>query len=76
MKKADICGAVIGLLFAHVEKFLQQTWWKDWVQPLLLSFSGAIIGVIVFHYGPGLLRKFDNWRTIRKLKKYKDNWNK
>jgi hypothetical protein len=72
MKKEEFIGAVIGFLSPHIETIITLTWWDDWVKPGVQSVIGAVIGGIVLHYLPMLLRSFDNWRNIRRLNKFKN----
>jgi hypothetical protein len=69
-----ITGAIIGMASPHIEKILiEHSWWDDWAKPSLQSLVGAVIGLLVIHYGKKLLNSLDNWWTIRKLDKWKDN---
>lgn len=68
----------IGAIAPHVKAFIAfawwgATWWTDWVKPSLQSLVGAVIGLFVIHYGKQLLHSFDNWRSIRKLNKFRNN---
>lgn len=65
---------IAGIVSPHVQKILvEHAWWDDWAKPSLQSLVGAIIGLLVLHYGKRILNSFDNWRVIRKLGKFRDN---
>jgi hypothetical protein len=67
-------GAVIGMASPHIERILiEHSWWDDWAKPSLQSLIGAVIGLLVIHYGKQLLNSIDNWRNIRKLNRRKKN---
>lgn len=72
--KDKTLGAVIGMISPHIEKILvEHAWWTDWAKPSLQSLVGAVIGLLVIHYGKKILTAFDNWRTRRALNKYRSN---
>lgn len=72
--KDKAIGIIMGIASPHVQKLLiEHAWWSDWAKPALQSFIGAVIGLLVIHFGKRLLNSFDNWRTIRKLGKFRDN---
>jgi hypothetical protein len=67
-------GAVIGMASPHIERILiDHSWWDDWAKPSLQSLIGAVIGLLVIHYGKQLLNSIDNWRNDRKLNRRKKN---
>jgi hypothetical protein len=73
MRKDECIGAVIGFVSPHMETILARTWWDDWMQPSLQSLIGAVIGLLVMHFGKKLLNGIDNWLNIRKLDRWKKN---
>ena len=50
----DFMGACIG----GVSGFIANGFYKDWVQPVIVSAICALIGLIVTHYGKKLLNKW------------------
>jgi hypothetical protein len=67
-------GAVIGMASPHIERILiEHSWWDDWAKPSLQSLIGAVIGLLVIHYGKQLLNSIDNWRNNRKLERRRSN---
>ena len=69
MNRQDVFGAVTG----GITGFISAGFYQTWIQPMILAGVCALIGLVITHYGRRLLHSFDNWRTIRKLGKYREN---